>query len=273
MCRINIHVLNSGVVIVDSELAFSTGESHNPLAFTGLFRSKVHEITLPVSAYLIEHPKRLVLVDTGCHTDVRNHMFSYLGPFLYLANKAYLPEGEAINEQLQKLGYKTSDIDKVVLTHLDCDHVSGLKLVADAKSIMVNNLEYDGAMGNPVRYKKSMWEGVPLKLFEYRASNEGIAHRSYDLYGDGVIQLVYTPGHSKGMCTVKITNNNKFILLTADCGYGSKSWNDLILPGLNYDKEEMLEALNWVQLQSEDSNCVAVIANHDATIKPHVISL
>ena len=33
MCRINIHVLNCGVVIVDSELAFSTGESHNPLAF------------------------------------------------------------------------------------------------------------------------------------------------------------------------------------------------------------------------------------------------
>ena len=37
------------------------------------FRSKQHQIKIPVSVYLIEHPKGLVLIDTGWHTDNRTH--------------------------------------------------------------------------------------------------------------------------------------------------------------------------------------------------------
>ena len=75
------------------------------------------------------------------------------------------------------------------------------------------------------------------------------------------------------MGTIKITNNDKFVLLTADCGYGKRSWEELILPGVVYNKEELLESLKWVQLMSGSPNCVEVLANHDAEVKPHIISL
>ncbi|MGG0537711.1 MBL fold metallo-hydrolase [Priestia aryabhattai] len=34
---------------------------------------------LPVSTYLIEHPKGLVLIDTGWHTDMRDEQVKILG--------------------------------------------------------------------------------------------------------------------------------------------------------------------------------------------------
>ncbi|UXR70340.1 MULTISPECIES: hypothetical protein [unclassified Staphylococcus] len=53
---IKIHVLHTGEVIVDEALPFGY-ESNRPLAWTGLFRSKKHQISIPVSVYLVEHPK------------------------------------------------------------------------------------------------------------------------------------------------------------------------------------------------------------------------
>lgn len=270
MVTIKIHVLHCGTVVVDSMLPFNEG-SMNPLAFTGLFRSKKHRMALPVSAYLIEHPKGLVLIDTGWHTDVRINQFKYLGPLLYMVNKAYLPNGEAINEQLATLGYKPSDIDYLVLSHLDCDHVSGLKLVKDAKRILVSKLDYQGAEIDPVRYSRTMWHGIKLEFFNFTQSSYGPYHQSYDLFGDDTLQFVYVPGHSKGLAATLIQNNGKYVLLSSDCGYGKKSWEEMILPGVMQNKEQLITSLKWVKQMSENPNCIETLANHDADVKPHVI--
>ena len=127
MNSIKVHVLQCGLVIVDKCIPFDVG-SWNLLAFAGIFRPKSDQVTLPVRAYLIEHPNGLVLIDTGWHTNVREHPLRYLGPMLYMVNKPVLPPGQSIVEQLSKLGYSPSDIDILVLSHLDCDHVSGLRL-------------------------------------------------------------------------------------------------------------------------------------------------
>ncbi|MNJ43786.1 hypothetical protein D3C77_388090 [compost metagenome] len=98
--EIKVHVLHTGTVIVDEALPFYD-KQNPPLAWTGVFRSKKHRLTLPVSTYLIEHPKGLVLIDTGWHTIVRTNQIRNLS-FQYPANKAELPEGQAVNEQLEK---------------------------------------------------------------------------------------------------------------------------------------------------------------------------
>ena len=95
--QIKIHVLHTGEVGVDPAVPFRD-VSRNPLAYTGLFRSAKRCIWLPVSAYLIEHPKGLVLVDTGWHRDVRVNQKKHMSWPLNLASKARLPVGEAIDE-------------------------------------------------------------------------------------------------------------------------------------------------------------------------------
>ena len=272
MDKIKIHVLHCGQVKVDCTLPFRK-KTRNPISYTGLFRSKKHQLLLPVSAYLIEHPKGLVLIDTGWHTDVRINQLRYLGPILYMINKAYLPAGEAIDEQLAQLGSKTSDIDYLVLSHLDCDHVSGLHLVKDAKKILVSRLDTEAAKADPIRYSHKMWKGVEMEHFEFTDSKYGPYKKSFDLFGDDSIVFVYVPGHSKGLAATLIQNNGKHVLLTSDCGYARKSWEKMILPGVIQNKKELTESLKWVKMMAADPACIETLANHDADVEPHIIEL
>ena len=59
---IKVHIFHTGSVCVDDAIPHG---SNNPFAVLGLFRKKEHRKTLPVSCYLIEHPKGRVLIDTG----------------------------------------------------------------------------------------------------------------------------------------------------------------------------------------------------------------
>lgn len=59
---IKIHIFHTGSVIVDRAIPY---KDKNPLAVTGFLRGRDMKLMLPVSAYLIEHPKGKVLIDTG----------------------------------------------------------------------------------------------------------------------------------------------------------------------------------------------------------------
>lgn len=53
---IRVRVLDCGSTVVDEALPLSN-RSRNPLAFTGIGRGKRHKVEVPVTAYLIEHPR------------------------------------------------------------------------------------------------------------------------------------------------------------------------------------------------------------------------
>ena len=206
--------------------------------------------------------------------DKKAQIKSLGSPLLYIVNQGKLKKGAAIDEQLIKIEINSSDIDYVLLTHLDCDHANGLELVKDAKKIMVSSEEVKCATKNSfVRYKKKWWEGINLTEFEWN-SNEGPVGKSYDLFGDGSIRLVNIPGHSDGLFAVKIVNEEeKYVLLFSDGGYATKSWKEMILPGISLDKKKQYKSLDWIREQSMNENCLESLANRDSDIIPHVILL
>jgi len=269
---IKLHVIHCGQVQVDIALPFRQ-RTLNPVAYTGLFRSERHQVLLPVSAYLIEHPKGLVLIDTGWHSNVRNNQIKYLGRLHYMINKAILPEGQAINEQLGKYGIKPQDLDYVVLSHLHSDHASGLKLLNESKKIIVSEEELRAANKDKLRYIHHMWKGTNIKTFHMTLSEYGPQHRSFDLFGDDTIVFVHVPGHTSGLVATIIQNNDKFVLLTSDCGYAPKSWEQMILPGVMVNKKQLFESLSWEKEMSQKANCIRVIANHDPDTKPQTIEI
>ncbi|MBF9298072.1 MULTISPECIES: N-acyl homoserine lactonase family protein [Mammaliicoccus] len=270
---IKIHVLHTGTVIVDEALPFSTS-SRNPIAWTGLFRNKRHQISLPVSVYLIEHPKGLVLIDTGWHTDNRVNQKKNL-LFQYPVNKASLPEGQAVHEQLRNLGYEIDDIDYVLMSHMHCDHADGLRHVKNAKKILLSEPEYEAIKSDKMHYLPHEWKDVDLSTFKLSYTNIGPKGYSFDLFGDGTLQMVWCPGHSKGLCAtlVKKEGQDKFVLLASDVGYANRSWERNILPGVLVNRKDAQESLNWVKYISEDKNCIKAIANHDDNTEPQTIIL
>ena len=276
-----IHVLHTGEVRVSPYLPFG-GDNCNLLKASGMTTPKEDWIWLPVSVYLIEHPKGLILVDTGWHRDMspegvydKAAQIKSLGSrILYNVNQGQIPLGEAVDEQLETMGIKPADLDYVLLTHLDCDHANGLRAVKDAKHIIVAQEELDCARKNGfIRYKKKWWEGVDLQTIVWNGT-EGPAQKSFDLFGDGSIKMINIPGHCDGLCAVKITREDgRYVLLFSDGGYATKSWKEMITSGVSLDKEMQRKSLQWIREQSMDANCIESLATHDTDIKPHVIEL
>ena len=278
---IKIHVLHTGEVRVSPYLPFG-GDNCNLLKASGMTTPKKDWIWLPVSVYLIEHPKGLILVDTGWHRDMspegvydRAAQIKSLGSrVLYNVNQGQILLGMAVDEQLEGMGIKTADIDYVLLTHLDCDHANGLRAVKDAKHILVAAEELECARKNGfIRYKKKWWEGVDMHTIEWNGT-EGPAGKSFDLFGDGSVKMINIPGHCDCLCAVKITREDgKYVLLFSDGGYATKSWKEMITSGVSLDKDKQKKSLMWIREQSMDSNCMESLATHDTDIKPHVIEL
>lgn len=198
MQNIEIHVLHVGNVRVSSNLPYG-GESCSKLKAAGIFEKAEKRLWLPVSSYLIKHPKGLILVDTGWHREMspegtfdKKAQVKSLGTFpLYMVNQGIVKKGMTVDEQLETMGITPSDIDYVLVTHLDCDHANGLRQVCDAKNILVAKEELKSAarMHNKIRYNRAWWKGIEFTPFEWNG-HLGPVNKSYDLFGDGSVQLI-----------------------------------------------------------------------------------
>lgn len=281
MEKIRIHVLHTGKVRVSPALPF--GGNCSIIKASGITTPKEKWLWLPVSSYLVEHPKGLILVDCGWHREMspdgtfnKKAQIKSLGSrILYGINQGVVEKGMAIDEQLCQMGFKTTDLDYVLLTHLDCDHANGLRAVAGAKKIFVSRSEMlfaqKKSISNLIRYQRRWWQGVNLDLFDWN-SIDGPFQRSFDLFGDGSVVMTNIPGHSDGLCAVRIKNSEgKYVLLFSDGGYAAKSWQEMITSGVAADRRQQYLSLEWIRQQSMDQNCIESLANHDENVRPHII--
>ena len=161
------------------------------------------------------------------------------------------------------------------MSHLHCDHADGLRLVKNAKQILVSEEEWHAGRTDHFHYLPHEWKGVKIVTFAYQQTGEGPHQRSFDLFGDGSIREVWVPGHSAGLSATIIQsyNTNQYMLLAADVGYAAKSWKEGLTPGVVINCQEAANSLNWVKQKSQESNNIATLANHDSEVKPGIITL
>lgn len=192
-----------------------------------------------------------------------------------LISAGRLPEGQSAKEQLLRLGYMPSDLDYVVLSHLDVDHVSGLRDVSEAKNLLVSRPELEAAsrLKNRIRYWPDLWKGLPLQPFDFSDTGIGPFGKSYDLFDDGSVQLVDIAGHTQGLCGMLVSKGGKYVLMFADGGYSSRSWQEMILPGPYSDKPDLRRSLEWIREMSISDSCLASWATHDPNLTPQTIIL
>ncbi|MGI5989436.1 MAG: MBL fold metallo-hydrolase [Lachnospiraceae bacterium] len=250
---IKVHVLACGSTRVDEALPFSD-RSKNPLAFTGLFRGKKHQVRVPVRAYLIEYAERLVLIDIGWDTVIRYGARDYEGFFNYFASPGVLPAGEGIVDQLKSLGCRVSDLTNVYFTHLDIDHAGGMRLIRNVPEIQCSAAEWDAANKVNPRYLRRLWKDVPVTTFP---------DTEVDLSGNGTLTAFPMHGHSADMTAYRVGTKDHYVIIAGDAGYGRRSYEEQVLPGVEWNRDETRASLKKLKALADDPHCEAVLMTHD----------
>ena len=71
----------------------------------------------------------------------------------------YVPEGMTVTEQLASMGLRPEDLEYVLLTHLDPDHVAGVKSVGGRTSISGHAGRYTSCGSPRASGSISRWRG------------------------------------------------------------------------------------------------------------------
>ena len=276
-----IHVLQCGSIRVDLTVPF--GKRLDLIeAAKQLTAADKNRITLPVFTYLIEHPKGLILVDTGwCREISPDGVYDPKAAAAVLPSQMvalfhpFVPKGMAIHEQLAGMGIQPQDLDYVLLTHLDVDHVSGLRHVSGAKHIVLPEYEYYWSCRTvyKIRQPQELWIQYPMERPFYRGSSLGPNHWVIDLFGDESIQLVNVPGHTEGQAAIVFRNSGRFVLLTADAAFSPRNWQEMIVPGFGFARGFQRKSRLWIAGMAADPDCAAILCSHDPAVAPGVISL
>ena len=274
-----LHILHCGEIRVSPAMPYGNSLDLKTAAKL-LSTPEKDRITLPVSVYLIEHPKGLILVDTGWCRDLSpkgeydpKAARQVLSPALAALYHPLLPAGMAVDEQLAAMSIQPQDLEAVILTHLDPDHVAGLRHVSRAKRIILPEDEYFWScrMVYKNRQPQKLWLDYPMERPYYRGSPLGPAGWAIDLFGDESLQLVNLPGHTDGQAAVLVRNGRRFVLLAADAAYSPRNWQEDITPGFGFDRERQKKSLDWIAQMAADPGCAAVLCSHDPAQAPGTI--
>ena len=275
-----LHLLRCGSMSVSPAVPYGNRISLRNTA-RQLLTPDSRRVTLPVWTFLLEHPRGPVLVDTGWRRELSpagvydaKASASVLPGYLAAFYRPVLPRGEAIHEQLAALGLSPTDLAAVLLTHLDPDHVAGLRHLEGAGRVILPEDEYFWACRTVYKARQpwSLWMDTPMERPYYRASPLGPNHWAIDVFGDESLLMVNVPGHTDGQAAVLVRGGGRFVLLAADAAFSPRNWQEKISPGFGFDRQRQLASLRWLREMAEDPACAGVFCSHDPALPPGVFS-
>jgi N-acyl homoserine lactone hydrolase len=160
----------------------------NPETYN-LTRQDVPDLTMPVSCYLVVHPKGALIFDTGLDE-------ALVGRPPYLTKRGASMSQlvlKTLSGQMAEIGYTADKITHLVLSHMHFDHVGNANdLAGPATTWLVQKVERDAMFGEKVS---------PQAMSDYAALRNArteLLNGDHDVFGDGTVVIVSTPGHTVG---------------------------------------------------------------------------
>ena len=276
-----IHVLHCGYIRIAKRLLDNGGRFSTDIAKAMLVPDR-ERVTLPVSAYLIEHRAGIYLVDTGWSRDISpDGVYDFkaackvLPRHLAMLYHPFVPHGETVREQLDERGVRPEEIKAVLITHFDADHIAGLRSVSSAQRIIVSEDEAYWSVRTKyrVRQVRELWETSGYERVFYRGHLLGPMNLAIDVTGDGSIMMVSLPGHTDGHAGVMVREGRKHVLIAADSAVSSYNWETLRPAGLGADTELQKKTLRWIKKAASDPDCISVLCSHDPDMQPQTITI
>lgn len=237
---------------------------------TGTLRTKTKYIKMnqgedpyeiPVPWFLIKHPQGNVVIDGGnaieAAIDKRGHWGAVVDAY-----DPIMQVSENCVDQLKLVDVTPQSVRFVVQSHLHLDHTGAIGRFPKAMHI-VQRAEYDYAF-------KPHWfsAGAYIRAdFDRPGLNwkflGGEYTDNYDLFGDGTVRMIFTPGHSPGHQSFLVTlPKTGPVLLTIDAAYTMDHWENKALPGLVVSSADAADSVAKLRKIAADTGAM-VVTGHD----------
>jgi N-acyl homoserine lactone hydrolase len=233
--------------------------------------SRENTIKLPIVAFLVEHPGvGPMIIDTGFHPSVATDPKQNLGRVYAALYSIDMKPEQAISAQLrEQKGIEPSDVRVAIMTHLHMDHASAISEFTSATYVLgagewrafhANRFALNGYVRHhvehAVEYREVPYDSPVIDSY----STFG---RSYDLFGDGSVRLVATPGHTQGHQSVILRLRNREALVTGDAIYFLRTLDDERRGWTMADEHKWHRSIGEIRLYRRENPDAMIIPGHD----------
>lgn len=204
---------------------------------TGEYDGKPGKIVAP--CFVIRHPKGILLWDTG------------LGDKIAATPQGVDMFGGAIHEsvpvtlaaQLKTLDIAPKDITYVAFSHLHADHAGNANLFAATSTWIMNQKELAWATATPTP------SGIDPEVFSgYKTAKMQSIDGDYDVFGDGSVLILKTPGHTPGhqVLALKLKKAGA-VILSGDLYHLRDNRTFRRVPPLNNSRADTLASFDRIE--------------------------
>ena len=201
------------------------------------------EIEFSSTCWLIKHGSAWLIWDTGVpETSLNDPRGWSTLPKLIVYHL-----DRSLTDQLAEIGLKPGDIGRVAISHTHGDHIGNMGLFPSS-TIVMQQAEYNWIHSpngpndnvNQLMALARQLLGTPEKL--------QLIDGDTDVFGDGSVMLVSTPGHTPGHQSLLIhLRNSGFIILSGDVVHLQGNFQKDIVPSLNTSKPESIASMEKVR--------------------------
>ena len=203
--------------------------------------------TFSDNCYLMRHAKGWMLWDGGYPDSLAERPEGLVGPRSTAWRK------KTLAAQLAELGLAPAQITHLAFSHSHADHVGNGNLFT-AATLFIQQTEYEAAFG-PDAAKFGFQNATYDKL---RANPTVKLNGNHDIFGDGSVTILSTPGHTPGhqSLLVKLAKTGP-VVLSGDLAHFQQNFDLRRVPGFNFNREGSVSSMERV---------AAVVREHRAQL-------
>jgi len=199
--------------------------------------------------FLIKHGRQWLLWDTGLPDSLVGHPSS--SPLIDLDKQ------RTMTSQLRQFGVEPKQIDFLAFSHMHFDHTGTANLFTSSTWILQRS-ELGYSLSQPAPFSV-----VPASFSAYRQSKKLEITGDYDVFGDGSVKILLTPGHTPGhQCLFLRLAHAGPIVLSGDLFHQRASFEKNWVPAINENRAETLASM--ARIRAFLNNTAArLIIQHD----------
>lgn len=201
------------------------------------------KLQLVYSCYLIKHGDDYLLWDAGHAMTAPN-----------VAPKV------SLIDLLAKIDLKPEQIKYIGISHYHADHTGQVSSFPKA-TVLIGKGDWD-AITSP-----KPAEGVNFKPFESWIKGDSKVEPlplDKDVFGDGTVIMLYTPGHTPGhhSLLVKLPEKGN-VIISGDAAHFRENYDSDGVPAFNFDRSQTIASLERIKKIASNLNATVII-QHDA---------